>query len=490
MAAPARTPRTTRQGSRRAADPARRDSAPSPAPAQLAGTASLAAWLTGVLATLCCIGLIMVASASSVISIVYYGSTWAIALREGLWMVVGIIVFLTCARMSQKNLRRLATPFMLVAFALLIVVLVPGFGTSAFGASRWVGVGLLRVQPSEIAKLALCLYAAHVVTTRERVEYEWAKVLRPLAIVAAASAALVLLQPDMGTAAVLIVIALATVVAAGAPMRAVGFSLLVLAAGGAAAIAVSPYRRARLLSFLHPQWDAKGTGYQLIQSKVAFGTGRLFGLGLGNSREKWGLLPNPHTDFIFSVIGEELGLVGTVLVLGLLISLVLLGLRVARLAPDRFSQLLAVSVTAWLGAETVINAGAATGLLPVTGIPLPFISFGGTSLVIDMAAVGLLVGIARRAAEPRPVLRVVPARTGRRERAPSSAPARAASTRRIPAAAPRRRAPAREASTRRSPAGAPRRSAPAVRIEPTVSPRPVPRDGGHSPRSPRRDRHR
>jgi len=424
---------------------ARTSRQPAPPAASLAGTATLAAWLTGILATLCCVGLVMVASSSSVISIVYYGSTWAISIRECLWMVVGTAAFLAAARVSPTALRRGAVPAALVAVGLLVVVLVPGFGTSAFGASRWIGFGLLRVQPSEIAKLALCLYAAHVVTTRELVETEWARVLRPLTVVAATCAVLVLLQPDMGTAAVLVVIAVATVVAAGAPLRAVAASLALLALGASAAIAMSTYRRQRLLSFLHPQFDPRGTGYQLIQSKVSFGTGRILGLGLGNSRQKWGLLPNPHTDFIFSIIGEELGLVGSLFVLGLLVTLVLLGLRVARVAPDRFSQLLAVAITSWLAAETVINISAATGLLPVTGIPLPFISFGGTSLVIDMAAVGVLVGIARRAAEPRPDLRLV--------RSGASAPR--------PARAPvvRRDAPARASGTAR-PSG---RGAPAAR---------------------------
>jgi cell division protein FtsW len=180
--------------------------------------------------------------------------------------------------------------------------------------------------------------------------------------------------------------------------------LLALTAVGAA-IAM-PYRRARLLSFLNPQATASGTGYQVLQSKIGIGTGHWWGVGLGNSREKWGLLPNPHTDFIFSIIGEELGLVGALLVIGLLVTLIMLGLRVAARAPDRFSQLVAVGISTWLATETIVNLGAVVGVLPVTGIPLPFISFGGTSLVIDMAAVGILVGIARRSAR-RPPLRAV-----------------------------------------------------------------------------------
>jgi cell division protein FtsW len=228
--------------------------------------------------------------------------------------------------------------------------------------------------------------------------------------VAGALAGLVLLQPDMGTAVVVIVIAFAILTAAGAPGRALGFGLIVLTGMAGVAAMAMPYRRERLLSFINPQADPSGSGYQLIQSKIGLGAGHIFGLGLGNSREKWGLLPNPHTDFIFSIIGEELGLIGALLVLGLLISLVMLGLMTAMRAPERFDQLLAVGISAWLATETIINVGAATGVLPVTGIPLPFISFGGTSLVIDMAAAGMLVGIARRAASGRPALRVVKTR--------------------------------------------------------------------------------
>jgi cell division protein FtsW len=164
---------------------------------------------------------------------------------------------------------------------------------------------------------------------------------------------------------------------------------------------VEPYRRARLLSFLDPNAHAKGSGYQVVQSLIGLGSGHLFGLGLGSSREKWGLLPNAHTDFIYSVIGEELGLIGAIAVLAALVAFAWFGLRAAGRAPDRFGSLLAVTLVAWIASETFINIGAVVGLLPVTGIPLPFISFGGSSLVITLAAAGMLVNIARH--EVRPV---------------------------------------------------------------------------------------
>jgi cell division protein FtsW len=385
--------------------------------------ASLALWLTIVLAALCVAGLVMVGSASSVVSIVYYGSTWAIVFRECLWLVVGIAVFLVASGLSTTRLRKVAVLGIIASSALLAVVLVPGIATSSFGASRWIGFGLLRIQPSEVAKLALCLYVAHVITKKERVETEWGRVLRPVAIVTIACAGLVLVQPDMGTAVVLAAIAFAVATTAGAPWRALVCTLLLLAVAAAAAAIAMPYRRARLLSFLNPQADPSGSGYQILQSKIGLGAGHVFGLGLGNSREKWGLLPNPHTDFIFSVVGEELGVVGALLILALLVSLVLLGLRVASRAPDRFSQLTAVGISAWLATETIVNVGAVVGVLPITGIPLPFISFGGTSLVIDMAAVGVLVGIARRSAQ-RPALRAVAPRRQRASAHPRGATVR------------------------------------------------------------------
>jgi cell division protein FtsW len=407
----------------------RSDAAASPV-AMPSASPSLAVWLTVLLGVLCVIGLVMVGTASSVVSISYYGSPWAILLRECLWMVVGVAAFWFASSRSTPALRTLATLGILASVALLALVLAPGFGTSSFGASRWLGFGWLRIQPSEFAKFALCLYAAHVIAKKERTETEWGRVLRPLAIVTLLAGLLVLAQPDMGTAVVLIAIAFAVATAAGAPWRALWCTIGLLVLGCAIAAVALPYRRERLLSFLHPQADPSGGGYQLLQSKIGLGAGHLFGVGVGNSPLPWGFLPNPHTDFIFSIVGNELGLVGALAVLGLLVALVLLGLRVATRAPDRFSQLAAVGISAWLATETIVNVGAVTGVLPVTGIPLPFISFGGTSLVIDMAAVGVLVGIARRSAA-RPSLRVVSraralpgAGRGRARRAPVAAPRR------------------------------------------------------------------
>ena len=430
---------------------------------------TLALWLTIVLAALCVVGLVMVGSASSVVSISYYGSPWAILLRECLWMLVGVGAFWFAAGRPTKSLRSLAAIGTVGTLVLLALVLAPGLGVSSFGASRWLGFGWIRIQPSELAKLALCLYAAHVIAKKERVEREWGRVLRPLAIVTMIAALLVLAQPDMGTAVVLIAIAFAVATAAGAPWRALCCSIgFLVVACGLAAVAM-PYRRERLLSFLHPQSDPSGSGYQLLQSKIGLGSGGMTGVGIGHSPLPWGFLPNPHTDFIFSIIGNELGLVGALAVLGLLVALVLLGLRVAAHAPDRFGQLAAVGISTWLATETIVNVGAVTGVLPVTGIPLPFISFGGTSLVIDMAAVGVLVGIARRAAA-RPSLQVVATpRTAAR-------PARPSVARRAATATPRR-APGRGTAPR-APRTAPRAPRTAPRRDPRRAPQREPARSG------------
>lgn len=387
--------------------PHARSGAPGATPATGAAPSLLPAGMAGLTGVLCIAGVVMVGSASAVVSIVDYGSSWAIELRECLFMVLGVGAFVGASRLSLVALHRLARLGVLASLALLCLVVVPGLGTSSGGAARWLGLGPLQLQPSELAKLCLCLYAAHVIAQRERVERRWQRVLVPVVLVTGLMAALVFAQPDMGTAIVLVATAFAVAIAAGAPGKMLGTAFLALSGLAVVAGLAMPYRRARLLSFLHPNAYSSGAGYQLREAMIGLGTGHLFGLGLGNSREKWGLLPNPHTDFIFAILGEELGLVGGVVVLGLLVALVLMALRVASRSPDRFSQLLAVGIAAWLGTETIVNVGGVIGVLPITGIPLPFVSFGGTSLVIDMAAVGILVGIARRNAQ-RP-LRVVAA---------------------------------------------------------------------------------
>ena len=361
--------------------------------------------LLGTIAVLNAVGVVMVLSASSVVSITSYGSAWYFFERQLLWTVLGLVAFVLVARIDYRKLRRYVRPLLVVTVAMLVLVLVPGFGVYVAGSRRWLGVGSWRFQPSEIAKLALLLFTADLLTRRKDELGDWRRVLRPALIVVACVAGLVMLEPDLDSTLLLGMIAAAVLVAGGIRLRhlmVVGGSGLALATMLALA---APYRRARVLTFLHPTADAGNTGYQIVQSLIALGTGGLTGVGLGAGSAKWHFLPNAHTDFIFAVIGEELGLVGSMLVLSLFVAFAVLGVRVAARAPDRFGMLLATGITVWVTAQAAINIGGVVGLLPVSGVPLPFVSFGGSSLVFTMVAAGMLANIARQSGVSRPATR-------------------------------------------------------------------------------------
>lgn len=349
----------------------------------------------GILLTLLCVtGLVMVGSASPVVSLMTYHSPWTIFIRQALWMVIGIGALLLFARIDYRTWRKFGVPLVIGTLGLLFAVLVPGLGVTAGGSSRWIGFGLLRLQPSELMKLALVVFAADIVVRRMDRSAPAKQVIAPVMGVLVVSAALIIKQPDMGTAMVLSCIAFGILFMSGIPLPSL---TKVLAAFVAIALIFSvsdSYRRDRILSFVNPGAHQSGSGYQVWQSLIGMGSGHLFGLGLGGGREKWGTLPNAHTDFIFSVVGEELGLVGAVLIMGLFFALAWYGFRAASRAPDRFGCLVAIGVTTWVTSQAVINMGAVIGVLPVTGIPLPFISFGGSSLVITLAAMGILMNIA------------------------------------------------------------------------------------------------
>ncbi|MHB1716125.1 MAG: putative lipid II flippase FtsW [Acidimicrobiales bacterium] len=353
-----------------------------------------------VVAALCLFGLVMVGTASPVISMAIYRTPWMILGEQVLWIVIGSLAMGVLSRIDYRRWRAMRTPLLVVTVGMLLVVLVPHLGVTAGGSSRWLGFGLLRIQPSELMNLALIVFVADLLTRRVAHIDDPRAVLVPVLVVLGVSAGLILKQPDMGTAFVLCCVAFGMLFMGGVPLRPMvkvlaGFAVLAVVAGLA-----DPYRRDRILSFLHPAADRSGAGYQVFQSLIGLGSGHLLGLGLGGSREKWGLLPNAHTDFIFSIVGEELGLLGAVLVLVLFFALAWYGLKVAQVAPDRFGSLLAVGITTWIISQAVINIGAVIGMLPVTGIPLPFISYGGSSLVILMASVGVLVNIAGQEHSP------------------------------------------------------------------------------------------
>jgi cell division protein FtsW len=357
--------------------------------------------LAALVAMLCVTGLMMVLSASSVEALRSYGGAWIFFVRQLIWVAVGSVALIGTMALDYRKWKRVVRPAIGVSFVLLLLVLVPGVGITAGGSSRWLGAGSLRIQPSELAKLAVLLFTADLLTRRVDEVRDWRMVLRPVLLTTGLLAMLVLLQPDMGTAMLMVLIVLVLLFVGGVPL----FSMAsVGAVTGVAAVVlakVEGYRWDRISSFRDPFGNFSNTGYQVSQSLVALGTGHVGGVGLGASRAKWGFLPNAHTDFIFAIVGEELGLVGTCLVIGLFVVFAVLGVRAALRAPDRFGALLAGGVTAWVCGQAAVNMGAVTGLLPVTGVPLPFVSFGGSSLVVTMAATGILLNIARQS-RPRP----------------------------------------------------------------------------------------
>jgi cell division protein FtsW len=352
--------------------------------------------LLSLVAVLNLIGLVMVLSASSVESLRQYGSPWYFFERQVLWLAIGSVVFVVAAWFDYRHLRRVGPVAIVAAILLLLTVLVPGLGISVSGSSRWLGMGSWRIQPSEFAKLALVLFAADVLDRRAARMRDWRYSMGPVLLIFFVLACLVMIQPDMGTTMVLGCVVLAALYVAGSPL---GPMACVLGMGGmlAGLMAVAaPYRWKRMTAFLHPFADASNTGYQSAQGLVALGSGRLAGVGIGASRASWGYLPNQHTDFIFAIVGEETGLIGSLLLVGLFVVLAVLGIRCACRAPDRFGALLAAGITAWIVGQAVINIGAVVGLLPVTGVPLPFVSFGGSSLIIAMGAVGILGNVAKQ----------------------------------------------------------------------------------------------
>ena len=353
--------------------------------------------LLATVAVLNVVGVVMVLSASSVVSLTTHGSAWYFFERQLVWTLLGAVAFGVVARIDYRRWRDWARPLLVVSTGLLVLVLIPHFGTYVAGSRRWLGIGPWRFQPTELAKLAMVLFTADLLTRREHELHDWRATLRPIVVVVALLGGLVFFEPDLDSTILLGVIAAAVLLVGGVRLQ-----HLALAGGCGATVALvlalsAPYRRARLLTFLHPTAAAGNGGYQIVQSLIALGSGGVSGVGLGAGRAKWLFLPNAHTDFIFAVIGEELGLVGTLAVIGLFLTFAALGVRTARRAPDRFGMLLAAGITAWVVAQAAVNIGGVVGLLPVSGVPLPFVSFGGSALVFTMLAAGVLANVARQA---------------------------------------------------------------------------------------------
>ncbi len=347
-------------------------------------------------ALLTTIGLVMVLSASSVSAFAAYGSSFLFFKRQLLYAAMGSVALLGAARLPYRAWKRAWAPMLAVSVVLLALVLHPGAGTVVGGAARWIQVGPFSLQPSELAKFAVVAAAASILSANvDRLEVEPLRWMLPLFLIVGGVSLLVLLQPDLGTMTVIAAAAFLMLFLAGVRLRLLAVTLFLAAGAGMALVLGWGYRRARLLSFLHPWSDPRNSGYQIVQSLIALGSGHLFGVGLGASRQKWMYVPNAHTDFIFAILGEELGLLGELAVLALFGALLWAGIRIALRAPDAFGKLLAGGITAWLGLQAVVNLGAVTGIMPITGVPLPFVSFGGSSLMVSMGAVGVLLSVGR-----------------------------------------------------------------------------------------------
>lgn len=344
------------------------------------------------------LGLTMVLSASSVEQLQATGSAYTLFQKQAVWMAIGLPGMWLASRLPVKTFRALAYPLLLLSVVALVLVLVPGLGRSAGGATRWVDLGPLQIQPSELGKLALVLWGADLLARKERLGQltEWRPLLVPLMPGAGVLVLLVMLGSDLGTTLVLLTIFLALLWVVGAPGRLfVGIAGLVCLLVSIL-IVVEPYRMQRLTGFLDPSGNQLTTNYQGTQGLFAVASGGLFGTGLGEGRAKWDYLPHAETDFIFAIVGEEFGLVGTLVVLGLFGLLAYAGLRIARRVNDPFTRLAAAGATAWLVVQAIVNMGAVIGVLPITGIPLPLVSYGGSALIPSLFALGMLLAFAKR----------------------------------------------------------------------------------------------
>ena len=353
--------------------------------------------LTIVTILLTLLGLLMSFSAS-IVDAAQGGDAFATFRRQGLWAALSIPAFAVATRFPRRHLRTLSWPLFFVALGLLLLVVLPGVGVTRFGATRWLGFGGFVFQPSEVAKLALLLWLADVLERKrppDGVVHSTEHLLVPAVPALAVVGGFVMLQPDLGTAVLLALIVGAMLFVEGLRMRFILGSLALGAAVVGLLILVADYRLARIRGWLYPEQFAQAEGFQLIQSWVAMGSGGIFGVGLGSSRGKWNFIPNPETDFVFAIIGEELGLVGAVGLISLFLLLLLLGLHVAFSAAPGYDRTLAFTITVWVVGQAFVNVGTVIGLLPITGVTLPLVSVGGSSLLVTMVSLGLLINVAR-----------------------------------------------------------------------------------------------
>ncbi|MEK7571670.1 MAG: FtsW/RodA/SpoVE family cell cycle protein [Patescibacteria group bacterium] len=346
--------------------------------------------LLSIILILTLFGLLMVYDSSSVMAYNIYGDNYAYVKDQLLWMFLGWGVLIFFAIFDYKRFYNLALPLLLVALGMLILVFLPGIGSSAKGASRWVDLGIVRFQPAEFVKLALAIYLAAWFSHKEKGR------LLAFSLLLGAVLLLIMLEPDMGTASIVLFEAVMVYFLSGGNMMHFLVGMPIVGILGFILIKIEPYRAARLTGFLEVGGSLENVSYHIKQILIALGSGGLFGLGLGNSLQKYAYLPENVTDSIFPIIAEEFGFIGGVGLILLFVLFVWRGLFIATRAKDTFGKLLAGGIVSFIGIQAVINLGAMTALFPLTGVPLPFISYGGSALIIDMAAIGILFSIAKQ----------------------------------------------------------------------------------------------
>jgi cell division protein FtsW len=390
--------------------------------------------LTLVTLGLVAFGLVMVYSATSASATLANGDPAYFLKRQAGYALFGLVLMVLASRLDYRVLRRLAPALVGTSLVLLLGVLAAGQAVN--GARRWLNLGPIVFQPSELAKLALAVWAASYLA-RKRPPRRLPELWRPFGLLAGVFCALLLAEPDLGTAIMILLMLAGILLVAGTPGRTLGAGLSIAGAVSLLAVWFEPYRRARLFSFIDPWHDAQGAGYQTVQAIIGLGSGGIFGRGLGQSIEKANFLPEAHTDMIFAIIGEELGLVGAAAVIAAYAVFAYFGLRIALACKDPFGKRLAAGLTVLVSGQAAINLAAVMGLAPLTGIPLPFVSYGGSSLVIALVSVGILLNIAGNAGAQRASVpdsgrgnsRSRPARA--RGRASAARPRRASDVRRV-----------------------------------------------------------